>query len=125
MIPGINTKAKSTISIKGEFAQLIPGSPNAIKNGDDAVSFIDDFESGQTGIDIRNRAAWVLASTPQGQPLEWPEGDLVDDITYGFNRAKFAWYNIDPLFGGDNSSTPAHIRNNKSIQQNLYQTKGF
>jgi len=121
MIPGINTKEKSSISLKGEFAQLIPGSPGAIKNGDNAVSFIDAFEAGQTGIDIRNRAAWVLASTPQGQPAEWPEGDLVDDITYGFNRAKFAWYNIDPLFGADNSSTPAHIRNNKSIQENLYQ----
>ncbi len=121
MIPGINTKAKSSITVKGEFAQLIPGSPSAIKNGDNAVSFIDDFESGQTGIDIRNRAAWVLASTPQGQPSEWPEGDLVDDITYGFNRAKFAWYNIDPLFSDDKSSTPSHIRNNKSIQENLYQ----
>lgn len=121
LIPGINTKAKSSISLKGEFAQLIPGSPSAIKNGDNAVSFIDAFESGQTGIDIRNRAAWVLASTPQGQASEWPEGDLVDDITYGFNRAKFAWYNIDPLFSVDNSSTPAHIRNNKSIQENLYQ----
>ncbi len=122
MIPLIDTKAKSSIKIRGEFAQLIPGSPSAIESENSgAVSFIDDFEAGQTGIDIRNRAAWVLASTPQGQPTEWPEGDLVDDITYGFNRAKFAWYNIDPLFSDDKASTPEHIINNKSIQENLFQ----
>lgn len=122
MIPLIDTKAKSSIKVRGEFAQLIPGSPSAIESENNgAVSFIDDFEAGQTGIDIRNRAAWVLASTPQGQPVEWPEGDLVDDITYGFNRAKFSWYNIDPLFSDDKSSTPTHIINNKSIQENLYQ----
>ena len=71
-IPFINTKAKSSIEVKGEFAQLIPGSPNAIENGGEAVSFIDDFEAGQTGIDIRNRIAWTLASTPQ-ENTEWPE----------------------------------------------------
>lgn len=122
MIPFIDTKEKSSIQVRGEFAQLIPGSPSAIENGDNgAVSFIDDFEAGQTGIDIRNRAAWVLASTPQGQPTEWPEGDLINDLTYGFNRAKLAWYNIDPLFSDDGSTTPDHIRNNKTIQENLYQ----
>ena len=40
-----NTKAKSSIEIKGEFAQLVPGSPNAIENNGQAVSFIDDFAS--------------------------------------------------------------------------------
>ncbi|MDA9329113.1 cell surface protein SprA, partial [Flavobacteriales bacterium] len=102
-IPFINTKAKSSIEVKGEFAQLIPGSPNAIENGGEAVSFIDDFEAGQTGIDIRNRIAWTLASTPQ-ENTEWPEGDSIDNVVYGFNRAKFAWYNIDPIFGDDNGA---------------------
>ena len=120
-IPFINTKAKSSIEVKGEFAQLIPGSPNAIENDGEAVSFIDDFEAGQTGIDIRNRVAWTLASTPQGN-TKWPEGDLINDITYGFNRAKFAWYNIDPIFGDDNgANTPSHIAGNDAIQENLFQ----
>lgn len=122
MIPFIDTKEKSSIQVKAEFAQLVPGSPSAIENGSgDAVSFIDDFEAGQTGIDIRNRAAWTLASTPQGQPGLWPEGDMIDDLAYGFNRAKLSWYNIDPLFSDDGSSTPTHIQNNKAIQENLYQ----
>tara|TARA_B100000674_G_scaffold241319_1_gene198486 strand:- start:15131 stop:22354 length:7224 start_codon:yes stop_codon:yes gene_type:complete len=116
-----NTKAKSSIEIKGEFAQLVPGSPNAIENNGQAVSFIDDFEAGQTGIDIRNRITWTLASTPQGNP-EWPEGDLINDLAYGFNRSKLAWYNIDPLFGSrDGVNTPDHIKGNKTIQENLYQ----
>ena len=116
-----NTKAKSFVEVKGEFAQLIPGSPNAIENNGEAVSFIDDFEAGQTAIDIRNRITWTLASTPQGNP-EWPEGDLINDLTYGFNRSKLAWYNIDPLFGSkDGINTPSHIKGNKTIQENLYQ----
>lgn len=120
-IPFIDTKEKSSIEVRAEFAQLIPGSPGAIENNGEPVSFIDDFEAGQTGIDIRNRIAWNLASTPQNNP-EWPEGDLINDVTYGYNRAKLAWYNIDPLFG-DNSgnATPDHIQGNAAIQENLYQ----
>lgn len=120
-IPFIETKAKSSIEVKGEFAQLIPGSPRAIENDGEAVAFIDDFEAGQTGINIANRLAWTLASTPQDNPL-WPEGDFINDVTYGFNRAKMAWYNIDPLFGDDNgATTPNHIKGNDVIQENLYQ----
>ena len=86
-LPFIETKAKSSIEVKGEFAQLIPGSPAAIENNGSAVSFIDDFEAGQTGIDIRNRIAWTLASTPQNNP-EWIEGDSINALVYGYNRAK-------------------------------------
>ena len=45
-LPFIETKEKSSIEVKGEFAQLIPGSPRAIENQGDAVSFIDDFGFG-------------------------------------------------------------------------------
>jgi cell surface protein SprA len=53
-IPFISTKEKSTISFQGEFAHLIPGSPRAIQITDDETTYIDDFESSQTFIDIRN-----------------------------------------------------------------------
>ena len=120
-LPLINTKEKSSIELKGEFAQLIPGSPAGIKQNGEALSFIDDFEAGQTGIDIRNRIAWTLSSTPQDNP-EWPEGDLMNDVTYGFNRSKLSWYYIDPLFANDNgANTPSHIAGNDRIQQNLFQ----
>lgn len=107
-IPFIETKAKSSISASGEFAQLVPGHSKAIgKNGN---SYIDDFEGSQSAIDIRTAAAWSLASVPQGQPNLFPEGSLTDSLPYGYNRANLAWYVIDPLFLRETkSATPSSI----------------
>ncbi len=108
-IPFINTKEISTISATGEFAQLIPGHSKAISK--EGNSYIDDFEGSQTAIDIRTPSAWSLASTPQNQSM-FPEGNLVDSLPYGFNRAKLSWYNIDPLFlRQTNGLTPGSIDN--------------
>lgn len=121
-IPFIETKEMSQIQATGEFAQLIPGSPNAIKNNGDALTYIDDFEAGQINITVINRNSWILSSTPQGQTGTgfWPEGALTDDLGYGYNRAKMAWYNIDPLFTDNSSNTPDHITDNPRIQDNHY-----
>lgn len=110
-IPLINTKAPSSIAVNGEFAQLLPGNARAIKEDDgSAISYMDDFEGTQTLIDIKNVQAWSIASTPQGQPDLFPEGNLSNDLHYGMNRAKLAWYIIDPLFIQDgNQLTPDHI----------------
>jgi cell surface protein SprA len=108
-IPLINTKEVSTISVSGEFAHLIPGNAKAITKG--GIAYIDDFEGSVNFIDLKSRQSWVLASTPQGQlenPM-FPEGALANDIGYGMNRAKFAWYIIDPLFYRNNNLTPSHI----------------
>lgn len=122
-LPFISTNEMSTIQFNGEFAQLLPGAPRAIKQNGEAQSFIDAFEAGQTNINLANRLAWVLASTPQGQaqPGMWPEGGLFDELAYGFNRAKLAWYNIDPIFIANNSNTPNYMRRNPRIQGNHYQ----
>lgn len=107
-IPLINTKEKSVVNFSGEFAALIPGHNKAIgKNGN---SYIDDFEGSQSTIDLRTFNTWVLASTPQGQPDLFPEASLSNDLTYGKNRAKLAWYVIDPLFLNDNNLTPDYIK---------------
>ena len=106
-LPFIETKEKSTITAYGEFAQLIPGHSKAID--EDGVSYIDDFEGSKTSIDIKTHSAWVLASTPQMQTELFPEASLNNNTGYGFNRAKLAWYNIDPLFLRDNNQTPGHI----------------
>ena len=75
---------------------------------------------GQTGIDIRNRIAWTLSSTPQNNP-EWPEGDSINEKNLWIHRKTRVEY-IDPLFGDDNGiTTPDHIKGNKTIQENLYQ----
>lgn len=115
-IPFIDTKEPSSINFQGEFAHMIPGSPNGIKIGDDgATTYIDDFESSQTNIDIRGATSWLLASTPANQPDLFPEGDLSQDLAYNYNRAKLAWYIIDPVFYQDNSQTPDNIRSDKNI----------
>ena len=114
-IPFIDTKEKSNILISGEVAQLIPGSPRGIEINGQETTYLDDFESSQTTIDIRNPLAWRLASTPAGQPDLFPEADATD-VSYGFNRARLAWYTIDPLFHNDDARTPDNIKNNKDLQ---------
>lgn len=106
-LPLISTKAPSSITVQGEFAYLDPGHNKAIgKNGN---SYIDDFEGTQSAIDIRSPQSWSLASVPQGQPTRWPEA-AQDSLYSGINRAKFAWYVIDPLFlRPDNNLKPSHI----------------
>jgi cell surface protein SprA len=106
-LPLISTKAPSSITAQGEFAYLVPGHNKAIgKNGN---SYIDDFEGTQSAIDIRAPQSWSLASVPQGQPTRWPEADE-DSLYSGVNRAKFAWYVIDPLFlRPDNNLKPEHV----------------
>jgi cell surface protein SprA len=105
-IPLIETKEMSTITAAGEFAYLVPGHSKAVgRNGN---SYVDDFEGSQSAIDIRSPFSWTLASTPQGQAI-FPEASL-DSLQPGFNRAKLAWYNIDPLFLRQTSGlTPSGI----------------
>ncbi|PIP54052.1 MAG: cell surface protein SprA, partial [Bacteroidetes bacterium CG23_combo_of_CG06-09_8_20_14_all_32_9] len=108
-LPFLETKAPSTVMVMGEFAHLIPGHSKAIeKNG---ISYIDDFEGSKSSIDLSSIGSWVLASTPQEQPGLFPEGLLVNNLEFGFNRAKIAWYVIDPsVFYRDNTSvTPPDI----------------
>ena len=116
-LPFIETKEPSQISIEGEFAQLVPGHNKAI--GSSGTAYIDDFEGTETSIDMKNYNSWVLASTPQNHP-DFPEGNMNNDLAYGYNRAKLAWYVIDPLFNRNTSSTPAHIRSDKEQLSNHY-----
>ncbi|MCB9188951.1 MAG: cell surface protein SprA [Flavobacteriales bacterium] len=111
MIPFIDTKQMSTINFSGEVAALLPGHNKAI--GKTGNSFIDNFEGSQSSIDIRSFNTWVHASVPQGQPDLFPEASLSNNLEYGYNRAKIAWYVIDPLFFNNNNLTPDHIRNSE------------
>jgi len=117
-IPLINTKEKSTISIAGEYAQLIPGHSKAI--GKSGTSYVDDFEGSQSGLDFRSVTTWSIASTPQGQPSKFKEGELINDVNNGVNRAKIAFYVIDPLFYRDSQFTPDHIKNDNNQRSNHF-----
>lgn len=114
-LPFYSTKESSSIAFEGEMAKLIPGHSKIIKKS--GTVYIDDFEATKVSIDLKTRSAWALASTPQKQAM-FPEGELNDDLAYGFNRAKFAWYIIDPLFLRNTSTTPAYIKNNPILQSN-------
>ena len=112
-LPFIETRETSSIFFQGEFAHLIPGHSRAL--GSAGVSYIDDFEATKTTIDLKTPSAWVISSTPEGQPM-FPESSLTNDLAYGSNRALFSWYVIDPLFLRNTSATPAHIKNNPDLQ---------
>jgi len=106
-IPGINTKTISKVNIEGEFANFIPGHSKAI--GKEGLVYIDDFEGSESTIDLRNVGTWFLASTPQGQYNLFPEAST-NSRAYGYNRAKLAWYVIDPLFyDRNNNLKPVNI----------------
>jgi len=102
-LPNYSTKAKSFINAFGEAAYLKPGHPPQIGTGEQGLIYIDDFESSKTSIDLRFPfVSWAMASTPQGN-TNFPEATLMDSIDYNFNRAKLAWYNIEPNLQDKNS----------------------
>lgn len=119
-LPFVNATEPSRINFTGEFAQLIPGHDKSIQ-GD--ASYIDDFETTQSGIDLRQPSYWMLASTPSSKAADalFPEALLSNNIEYGKNRALLAWYYIDRLFTRRNSSlTPSHIKNDLEQLSNHY-----
>jgi cell surface protein SprA len=116
-LPFLETKEKSSINFDAEFAQLIPGHSDAIEKEGNA--YIDDFEGSETSFDIKSYNAWVLSSIPKGLPDLFPEADA-DSTISGFNRAKLAWYKIDPLFLRNTSTTPGHIKSDADQQSNHF-----
>ena len=100
MLPGIDTKAPSNLSLTAEFAHFIPGmSSTGSKEG--SVSYVDDFEGAKSSIDLKGTNMWFLASTPQdfrsSLPM-FPETAQGTGLAYGYNRAKIAWYRISNDF---------------------------
>lgn len=110
-LPFYSTKAKSSITAYGEAAVLKPGHPSQIGSGENGLIFVDDFEGTRASIDLRfPLVAWALASAPQGNP-KFPEASLNDSVDYNYNRAKLAWYNIEPNLQDKNSPNNPLRRN--------------
>ena len=105
-IPTVNAVQPSTLTFRGDFAQLLPH--QAKRGSNSGSSYIDDFESTQNGIDMRSPYSWFLASAP----ALFPEAALSGDVAYGKNRALLSWYYVDRLFTQRNSSySPGYIKN--------------
>lgn len=108
-IPFIDTKEESQLSFYSEFAQLNPGAASALnfagsKNG---TTYIDDFENSRSYIDMKGANGWYLSGTPQ----LFEEHSRLNDLSYGYNRARLAIYNIDPIFYRRSPLTPNNITN--------------
>ena len=113
-LPLLEATQPSTINLTAEFAQLIAGEATGVQGN---ASYLDDFESTENGIDVRQPESWMLSSTPSGLP----NATLVGDTKYGMDRAMLSWYYIDPLFTRRSSSlTPSHIKSDLEQLSNHY-----
>jgi cell surface protein SprA len=110
-LPFYQSNIMSSINAYGEAAFLKPGHPPQIGSGSNGLIYIDDFEGTRNNIDLRFPfISWAMASTPQGNGL-FPEATLTDSLPYNFNRAKLAWYNIEPILQDRNSVNNPMRRN--------------
>lgn len=102
-LPFYSTKTVSSITAYGEAAVLDPGHSAQIGKGEEGAVYIDDFEGTRSSIDLRfPLISWTLASPPQEAKdtlgnILFPEAQLQNNLASGFNRAKLAWYNIEPI----------------------------
>ncbi len=111
-LPFIETKAPSNITVFGEFAHFIPGHSRAIEYNKQGLAYIDDFEGSKSSYTLSSPGAWYFSSAPQGQQGLFPTAQLMNDLRSNFQRARLAWYVIDPsIFYRKNSSVPSYILN--------------
>lgn len=100
-LPFVEATQPSQITFNAEFAQLIPGHAGGIDH-----SYLDDFETTETGWSLMSSYEWFLSSTP---PSFIVPGD---SLGVGKKRSLLAWYTIDGMFTNINSSiTPSYIKN--------------
>ncbi|WP_347923002.1 cell surface protein SprA [Pontimicrobium sp. SW4] len=121
-LPNIDTDVQSNLSIRGEFAYLLPGAPKGSDFQGEATTYVDDFEGTQNAIDLLSPISWSLSSRPKelGQSyVEGPEDD--NGIQNGFDRALLNWYFIDPVFYG--GQRPSGISDDD--MSNLYTRRIF
>ncbi len=112
MLPFVDATVPSQFIANAQFAHIIPGHYTNKYTG--GYSYLDDFETSTSVIDLRSPYAWTLASTPYNNTSTalFPEAALSNNTDYGKNRAQLAWFYIDGIFTRRNSAlTPQHIKN--------------
>lgn len=113
-IPFLHVTQPSNIQFNAEFAKLFSGIASGTQ---DNASYIDDFESATMGINVLTPTSWSLASVP----YDVVPAPNKTDLTAGYNRARLAWYTIDPLFTRRSSTlTPGHIKQDLEQLSNHY-----
>lgn len=122
-LPIYSTSAPSLISVTGEVAGIFPGHQRFIDYLDpEGAVQLDDFEGANNSIDLRFPVnSWTLASTPVGaknglnQPL-FREATNTLDRSSNNNRAKIAWYMIEPTLVDGSFGTPENIKADTFLQ---------
>ncbi len=133
-IPFINTKAKSSISITGEFAQLRPGHTETAafdrtrrelkQEGQDfkadelqGISYVDDFEGFENTFSLAQPGTWSLSAAPDSigavDRLGLQTGTVSDSLRTNW-RGNFGWYrvnqNIIAELSGSSTARPDAVR---------------
>lgn len=136
-LPNYQSNTPSNIMFTGEVAKLFPGHNKLVNaaGSNQGQIFIDDFEGSQSGYDLKFPAtAWALASTPKDASdssgnILFPEADINNGLAYGTNRAKLAWYILEPTLQIPNSTgLPAGITTDDQSDQRVrlvYQAEVF
>ena len=127
-LPLISTTQPSMMVASGEVAQLIPGHSKLINDESGSSNiYIDDFEGTRSGYDLKFPVTtWAIASAPQNSPdkngnIQFPEATLINNLNYGKNRAKVAWYNLDPcLVDAQQGCMPDHLKKDTAQLSNHY-----
>jgi len=119
-LPLVSTKAPSSLSFNAEFAQMKPATSNLV-NGK-GTSYIDDFESAVSPINLSGWAGWKLGSVPETEDRRF---DLTTEsgktLGKNYRRAKMAWYSVDQSVfyrAGTGGNKPPNIE--KSDLDNHY-----
>ena len=113
-LPLLHCTQPSSLTLTGEFAQLIAGKASGTQ---DNASYLDDFESAKDLYDVSDPKAWVLSSVP---PMFSDYNDKTS-VKSGYDRARLAWYTVDPIFTRRSSSlTPGHIKSDLEQLSNHY-----
>src|SRR5574344_2131320 len=113
-LPFLHVTQPSQISFTGEFAQLLAGQGGGIQGN---ASYLDDFESTSSSIDVSTPTSWMLCSVPS----MFSEHSDKSTLASGYNRSLLAWYTIDPLFTNRSSSlTPGYIKSDLDQLSNFY-----
>ncbi len=116
-LPIYSTTAPSFGNLNLEVAGIMPSHPKQIDALDpEGAVYIDNFEGANSSFDLKFPSiSWSLASTPSGavnkngQTL-FPESAEDDQLSNGKNRAKLAWYTIEPTLVDPGVNAPQYVK---------------
>ncbi len=116
-LPIYSTTAPSFINVSGEVAGLLPGHSAVINALDPEGSvYVDDFEGTRGSYDLKFPAnSWTLASVPvnatdkNGNVL-FPNAAVSTSVISGYERARLAWYTIEPTLIDPGSGIPDYVK---------------